>query len=98
MGVFDWMSLINDWNFWKISVDIVICLEFWKGEFLLMYLIQYIFKVEMDWLVLKLQISLVTEIVVKGTYLLQVDEIIAMETELNLIIVVQCFSHLTNMQ
>jgi hypothetical protein len=27
MGVLDWMCLIHDWNFWKISVDMVIILE-----------------------------------------------------------------------
>jgi hypothetical protein len=27
MGVLDWMGLIDDWNFWKASVDMVISLE-----------------------------------------------------------------------
>jgi len=27
MDVLDWMCLIDDWNFWKASVDMVIFLE-----------------------------------------------------------------------
>ena len=27
MGVLDWMCLIDDWNFWKASVDMVLSIE-----------------------------------------------------------------------
>jgi hypothetical protein len=62
LDVFDlWLKFVECLcGHWKFP------LKFCKREFLLMYLVQHLFVVEMRWPVVKLKMSQVTDIVEKG--------------------------------
>jgi hypothetical protein len=54
--------------------------------------------VEFKRLVLKLKVSLVTDVVVKEIQEPMADQVMATEPELSLYVFVECWSHLTNIQ